>query len=169
MAHHQDEHRSGSHGRGGRGRRGRGGRGRVHRGDVRAAVLALLAEEPMHGYQIMQELIERSQGAWQPSPGSIYPTLQLLTDEGLLTARDQNGRKVFELTDDGKAAAETADGPPPWERLAATVGSVDLRHLMSTLGGAVKQVASSGTDDQIDKAAEILTETRKRLYQLLAE
>jgi DNA-binding PadR family transcriptional regulator len=131
-------------------------------------VLALLAEEPMHGYQVMQELTDRSGGAWQPSPGSVYPTLQLLTDEGLLTVSDQNGRKIFELTGDGEAAAAAADGPPPWERLAAA-GSVDLRHLMSTVASAAKQVAANGTEEQVEQAAELLTETRKRLYRLLAE
>ena len=169
MGHHQHDHsrRSGSAGHGGRGRRRRG-RGRVHRGDVRTAVLALLAEEPMHGYQIMQELTDRSGGVWQPSPGSVYPTLQLLTDEGLLTVSDEDGRKTFALTADGETAAAASDGPPPWERLAAA-GSIDLRDLMSSLGSAAKQVAATGTDEQIAAAAEILTETRKRLYRLLAE
>ncbi len=123
----------------------------------------------MHGYQIMQELIDRSNGAWQPSPGSVYPMLQQLADEGLLTSHEQDGRRVFEITKDGRDAAAKAEGPPPWERLAATAGSTDLRQTVSAIGAAAKQVAMNGTEDQVDRAAEILTETRKRLYQLLAE
>lgn len=160
MAH---EHR-------GRGRRGRGGRSRVSRGDVRAAVLALLTEEPMHGYQIMQELADRSNGAWQPSPGSIYPSLQQLADEGLVSSHDQDGRKIFELTDAGQtSAAEATQVTPPWERLAGAAGFIDLRQAMASVGAAAKQVATNGTEEQVEKAAEILTETRKHLYQLLAE
>src|SRR3954454_4068329 len=80
---------------------------RVGRGDVRAAVLALLAEQPMHGYQIIHEIEERSGGSWKPSPGSVYPTLQLLADEGLIRAEESNGRKTFSLTEEGRAEAES--------------------------------------------------------------
>src|SRR4051794_3835778 len=79
----------------GRGRRHggpRGPRGRAARGDVRAAVLLLLAEEPMHGYQLMQAIAERSGGRWTPSPGAIYPTLNQLEDEGLVTVTQESGR-----------------------------------------------------------------------------
>lgn len=152
------------------GRRGRGGRARVGRGDVRAAILALLAEEPMHGYQIMQELEDRSNGVWQPSPGSIYPTLQLLTDEGLVISRDDEGRKVFELTDAGRdKASEAGAEDAPWERLAGSAGFTDLRQGVFAIGSATKQIARTGTEDQAKRAAEILAETRQRLYQLLAE
>ena len=95
------------------------GGGRARRGDVRAAVLRLLSEQPMHGYQIIQELSARSGGAWSPSAGSVYPTLQLLADEGLVTAEETAGKKVFSLTEAGIAAvAETADQPAPWEEAA---------------------------------------------------
>ena len=103
------------------------------RGDVRAAIIALLAEEPMHGYQIITELTERSGGVWRPSPGSVYPTLQALEDQGLVTADKAEGRRVFSLTDEGRAEAEAAgDGPAPWERAArgADRSLVDLRGLM---------------------------------------
>ena len=112
------------HGRGrGRGRSRR--RGGVGRGDVRIAVLSLLSEEPMHGYQIMSELADRSGGAWQPSPGSIYPLLQQLADEGLVESAKSEGRKVFSLTDTGATtAAETADETPVWERLAGSAGAI---------------------------------------------
>src|SRR5215204_3656251 len=87
---------------------------RMGRGDVRTAVLALLAEKPMHGYQIIREIEERSSGSWKPSPGSVYPTLQLLTDEGLISAEESDGRKTYSLTEAGRADAEGA-GPAPWE------------------------------------------------------
>ena len=151
----------------GRGRRGPGGRGRANRGDVRAAVLSLLAEEPMHGYQIMQELTERTNGAWRPSPGAVYPALQQLADEGLVSSDDQDGRRVFELTDEGRAAAEEAgDEAPPWERLG---GAVDLRQAVASVAAAAMQVGTNGTPEQLTRAEQILTDTRKKLYQLLAE
>ncbi len=90
--------------------------GRMGRGDVRAAVLAILTEEPMHGYQIIRAIEERSGGMWKPSPGSVYPTLQVLADEGLVTAVESAGKKTYSLTDAGRAAAETApDVSAPWE------------------------------------------------------
>ena len=124
------------------------GRGpKVGRGDVRAAIIALLAEEPMHGYQIITELTERSGGVWRPSPGSVYPTLQVMEDQGLVTADKTEGRRVFSLTDEGRAAADAAgDGPAPWEEAArgADRSLVDLRGLMCEVGAAIMQVGQAG-------------------------
>jgi DNA-binding PadR family transcriptional regulator len=149
------------------------GRGpRVGRGDVRAAIIALLAEEPMHGYQIITELTERSGGVWQPSPGSVYPTLQAMEDQGLVTVDTSGGRRVFSLTDEGRAAAEAAgDGPAPWEDVARSANRslVDLRGLMSEVGAAIMQVGRAGSDSQIKAVADILTDTRRRIYLILAE
>jgi DNA-binding PadR family transcriptional regulator len=149
------------------------GRGpRAGRGNVRAAIIALLAEEPMHGYQIITELTERSGGVWQPSPGSVYPTLQALEDQGLVTADTSAGRRVFSLTDEGRAAAEAAgDGPAPWEDVARSADRslVDLRGLMSEVGAAIMQVGRAGSDSQIKAVADILTDTRRRIYLVLAE
>jgi DNA-binding PadR family transcriptional regulator len=149
------------------------GRGpKVGRGDVRAAIIALLAEEPMHGYQIITELTERSGGVWHPSPGSVYPTLQALEDQGLVTANRTEGRRVFSLTDEGKAAAEAAgDGPAPWEDAArgANRSLVDLRGLMFEVGAAILQVGRTGSDRQIKAVGEILTDTRRRIYLVLAD
>ena len=161
-------------GRGGRGGRRGGGRDDIRRhkasrGDVRAAVVALIAEQPMHGYQIMQEMKERSRGAWQPSPGSIYPTLQQLADEGLVTSSDDGGRKVFTLTEAGQAVVEDSTEPPPWEDLAASDDFVDMRRTAASVMAATKQVAHVGSSDQVTAATEILTDARKRLYQVLAE
>ncbi|MFZ8278296.1 PadR family transcriptional regulator, partial [Staphylococcus aureus] len=86
-----------------------------------SAVLSLLLEEPMHGYQIIREIEERSGGSWKPSPGSVYPTLQLLTDEGLVRAEESGGRKTYSLTEEGRAAAgeETTERTAPWESATA--------------------------------------------------
>lgn len=148
------------------------GRGpKVGRGDVRAAIIALLAEEPMHGYQIITELTERSGGVWRPSPGSVYPTLQVMEDQGLVTADKSEGRRVFNLTDEGRTAADAAgDGPAPWEEAArgADRSLVDLRGLMGEVGAAIMQVGQAGSDQQVKAVGEILSETRRRIYLVLA-
>jgi DNA-binding PadR family transcriptional regulator len=142
------------------------------RGDVRAAIIALLAEEPMHGYQIITELTERSGGVWRPSPGSVYPTLQALEDQGLVTADQTEGRRVFSLTGEGRAEAEAAgDGPAPWESAArgADRSLVDLRGLMFEVGAAIMQVGRAGSESQVKAVGEILTDTRRRIYLVLAD
>jgi DNA-binding PadR family transcriptional regulator len=126
----------------------------------------------MHGYQMIQELTERSNGAWTPSPGSIYPALQLLQDEGLVTASETDGKRVFTLTPSGQAAAEQrGDSPLPWEAAARGEGDAhgQLRAVMTQVGAAVHQVAAAASDAQIKKAAEILANTRRDLYRILAE
>jgi DNA-binding PadR family transcriptional regulator len=148
------------------------GRGpKVGRGDVRAAILVLLGEGPMHGYQIIQELTERSGGVWRPSPGSVYPTLQLLEDEGLIRSEETEGRRVFQLTDAGKAevAKRGEDAPRPWEAFGDAGALIDLREVGFGVFAAVMQVAQTGNERQIQRAKEILSETRKSLYRLLAE
>ncbi len=141
------------------------------RGAVRLAILELLAEGPMHGYQIMQELAERSGGMWRPSPGSIYPTLQQLADEELVRGEDEDGKKVYHLTEAGRAKVETHDTPPPWARFDTddVSGLFALKDLAIQVGAAVMQVGAAGTDEQLAAAKEILAETRSKLYQLLAD
>lgn len=172
----------GPRGRGGRGdwgpRRGgpgwggpRGGRGgRARRGDVRAAIVALLAERPMHGYEMIQELSERTGGSWQPSPGSIYPTLTLLEEEGLVAGAEAGGKRQFTLTDAGREQAGARTGATPWEEAVAGAdpSALALREVLGTTAQAVKQVFRAGTPAQQAKAAEILTEARRKLYELLA-
>lgn len=144
---------------------------RARRGDVRAAVLRLLAEQPMHGYQIIQELSARSDGAWSPSAGSVYPTLQLLADEGLVISEETGGKKVFSLTETGVAAvAETADQPAPWEEAAqGDSGAQGYRESAGRLMHAVFQIGKSGSADQVKAATEVMNEARKKLYSILAE
>jgi DNA-binding PadR family transcriptional regulator len=151
--------------------RGRGrGRHRVRRGDVRSAILALLDDRPMHGYEMIQELEERTGGRWTPSAGSIYPTLQLLEDEGLVTAEEVEGRKVYSLTDAGKEAApDRTEGGRPWEQGDEDSPRFEARKEMFKLMGAAKQVARADDEDQLKQAAEILKDARRKLYGLLAE
>ena len=150
------------------------GRGpRAGRGDVRAAILALLAEQPMHGYQIMRELGERSGGVWRPSPGSIYPTLQQLEDEELVRPETGDaGRRVFALTDAGQEAQKAAaGGPAPWEEVGVEgdVSALELRDLVGQVVNAARQVLHAGEPAQIAQAKDVLRETRRKLYRILAE
>jgi DNA-binding PadR family transcriptional regulator len=144
---------------------------RMGRGDVRAAVLALLAEQPMHGYQIIHEIEERSNGAWKPSPGSVYPTLQLLADEGLITAEEAGGRKTYSLTDAGRAETDAAEGRAPWEApgMRDSARSSALPKAGAKLAQAVGQVARGGTPEQVQQAVDVLDEARRRVYAILAQ
>jgi DNA-binding PadR family transcriptional regulator len=152
---------------------GPGPRGpRARRGDVRAAILHLLAEEPRNGYALMQEIEERSGGAWRPSPGSVYPALQQLEDEGLIRPDEAGGRKAFALTDAGREAVEQrGDAPLPWEEAARGPGGegAELRRLIGGLAAAAMQVAQVGTPDQAAEARRLLEDTRRALYRLLAD
>jgi DNA-binding PadR family transcriptional regulator len=150
---------------------GRGGR-RTRRGNVRAAVLALLRERPMHGYEMIGEIAERSNGVWRPSPGSLYPALQLMEDEGLVTIEEANGKKLVSLTERGRAEAEAlAEGPAPWTQASEGVDQSvqDLHAAIGPVLQAAGQVAQVGTEEQRAKAIEILTDARRKLYGLLAE
>jgi DNA-binding PadR family transcriptional regulator len=151
---------------------GRGrGRGRRGRGNVRAAILALLAERPMHGYEMIQELEQRTGGVWRPSPGSVYPTLQLLEDENLIVGEQVEGRRRFALTDAGRAEAERHAQRPPWEEATEGIAPVafGLRNAIGQMAEAAWTVASAGTEAQQTRALEVLTESRRRLYAILAE
>jgi DNA-binding PadR family transcriptional regulator len=146
---------------------------RVRRGDVRAAALSLLAEGPRNGYQIIQEISERTDGVWRPSPGSVYPALQQLEDEGLIQAETgESGRKAFRLTDEGQAYATShADElSASWEAVTGSVddSEVELRGLIRSLMVAVMQVGQAGSAAQVAQAAKVLTDTRRALYRILA-
>ncbi len=152
-------------------RGGRRGGGRGRRGDVRAAILLLLAERPMHGYEMIQQIAERSQELWRPSPGSVYPTLQLLTDEGLITGADSDGSKrLFTLTDEGRDAA-AAIATAPWEAITegADPTQMSLRNAVGQLLGAVAQGAHAAGDDQRQRILEVLNAARRDIYAILGE
>lgn len=149
-----------------------GRRGQARRGLLREAILTLLAEQPMHGYQVMQELETRSGGRWRPSAGSVYPTLQQLEDERLVSVDEIDGRRTFTLTDAGRQAA-TAVGAGRGATDAPWTGGrgrgPDLRGLTRELGAAAIQVARAGSPTAVDEAATILADARRRLYRLLAD
>ena len=152
----------------------RPGRGpRARRGDVRAAILALLREEPRNGYQIIQEIERRSGGLWRPSAGSVYPALQLLEDEGLIEGVEDGGRRELRLTEAGRTYANehSAELAAPW---AAVADSLDqearsLFEIVDAVGAATVQVGQAGSEAQLAKARQLLSETRKGLYRILAE
>ena len=144
---------------------------RMRRGDVRAAVLRLLHEAPMHGYQIMNEIDVRSGGIWKPSPGSVYPTLQLLVDEGLLDVKDTKGRRTYSLTPEGEEVAEReAQSPAPWEagfdRSTGPRGS--LARAGVNLAKAAAEVARVGNPASLEEATKLLEETAKKLSSIVS-
>lgn len=157
---HHHRHRHGPFGGGGRG-------GRQRRGNVRAAVLSLLAERPMHGYEIIQEIARRTGGVWSPSPGSVYPTLQMLADEGFISAAEEGGKKLFTLTDHGR----TEHTAPPWRDIDIQLDPVDgeLRTAIRLLGSAMEQISHAGTPEQKARAVELYNDLRRKLYAILAE
>ncbi len=155
------------------GHRGRGRRGgRAGRGDVRAAILLLLVDQPMHGYQLIQQIAERSGGIWQPSPGAVYPALNLLADEGLVEIEESGGRRMASLTEAGRTyLTEHADEiGNPWQDAAGRGHGRhrELRSSLESVGSALREVVRTGSDAQIDQAAAILTRARRDLYLVLA-
>ncbi len=150
----------------------RGGR-RLRRGDVRAAVLVLLEESARNGYQIIQDLTNRSDGAWRPSPGSVYPILQQLEDEGLIQVASTESGRSFKLTDAGTALVESDRETlgKPWETAAAEVSdsTSDLIGTTRQVMMAVHQVAKAGTEAQVLKAVTALADARRTIYRILAE
>jgi len=174
-------HRHGPHGGGfggpfggfgpGRGPRGRGRKAR--RGDIRTAALLLLNEEPRNGYQIMQEVEERSDGVWRPSPGSVYPALQQLEDEGLIRSEELEGRKLFALTDEGRAYVKERgeDKPAPWDQMSGDVSEQahELGKLMREVANAFVQVMKTGSEAQIGEARKVLVTARRDMYRILAD
>lgn len=147
----------------------RGRRGRMARGDVRTAILLLLEEEPMHGYQLMQAIADRTGGRWTPSPGAVYPAINQLEDEGLVISHAESGRKVVELTDEGRSAV--AENRDSWTDpfAGSEDAGPDLRDLVMQLGSAARQVVMTGSPAQVEDAARILSEARRSLYLLLAD
>jgi DNA-binding PadR family transcriptional regulator len=154
---------------------------RARRGDVRAAILALLAERPYNGYQIIQELEQRSEGVWHPSPGSIYPNFQQLEDEGLVTAETGSAGgsgRVYQLTERGRAYVQEHEKElaAPWDavKLSAASGEVhrqlhELRDQIGQLSGAAMQVARAGNAAHVIEAVRVLADARRALYRILAE
>ena len=144
---------------------------RMRKGDVRSAVLRLLGESPMHGYQIIHEIEERSGGAWKPSPGSVYPTLQMLVDEGLLESKETKGRRTYSLTATGvELAAAEADKPAPWEtgfdRPTGPRGTLAMSGVK--IAKAAANIARVGTPEQMERAAQVIEEAAKKISAIVS-
>ncbi|MEM9039523.1 MAG: PadR family transcriptional regulator [Actinomycetota bacterium] len=167
--HHHDHprHSFGPHSRGGRGRH------RARRGAVVEAVLLLLDERPMHGYELITELDDRSEGRWRPSAGTMYPALQRMEHRGLIAADEVDGKKQFSLTDDGRERLEAfrterTDDAAPWSEHSAG-GRGEIRRSVAEIVGQARQIGRFGTSEQIEAALSVFADTRQRLYAILAE
>lgn len=140
---------------------------------IKAAVFAALAEGPMHGYQIMQRIQELSGGAWRPSPGSVYPTLQEFEDRDLVSSEEIEGKRVYSLSETGAAEADKlrdTQGDLPWMTAEGPAGArMKLRQAIGGLAAATRQVGMSGSDEMVETTLGILADARKRVYGLLAE
>jgi DNA-binding PadR family transcriptional regulator len=141
----------------------------MRRGDIRRAILSALQDSPAHGYEVMRRLEEMSGGLWRPSPGSVYPHLQMLEDEGMVQSVETDGTRTFTLTDAGQAEA-TADTPLPWETGAENDDQIrTLRLTVVQLMDAAKQLSGAGENAQVERGIEVIKKARRELYQILAE
>ncbi len=144
-----------------------GGRGGVRRGEIRPLILGVLVTKPMHGYEVIQALEQQSGGRWRPSAGSVYPTLQQLADEGLVTSEEIEGRRTYTITDTGREAVAAGPAPRPWDEAGSDAS--DLRRVGLQLVGAVMQIQQVGSAHARQEAARILADARRQLYRLLAD
>jgi DNA-binding PadR family transcriptional regulator len=147
-------------------------RGRTRRGEIRTALLAILDEAPGHGYELIQRIEEKTAGRWKPSPGSVYPTLQLLEDEGLVAAAETEGKRTYTLTESGRAEhiRRVGDGAENlWTRGEEGRPVAGLFEAMGGIAMAAKQVAMGANPTQIEAATAIIRDARKKLYAILAE
>ena len=143
------------------------GGGRAQRGDITAVILELLSEEDMHGYEIMRRLEERSHGMWRPSAGSVYPTLQLLEDQELVTSREDGGKKIYTLTEKGKLEAKRSRSEHPWEsRRRSAQRYKELSIIIHEIVHDLKRVAMRGSDDVVDQLRDLLLDLRERIRHL---
>jgi DNA-binding PadR family transcriptional regulator len=168
---HQHSRHRGEHSRGGHGGHGRH---RARRGALLAAVMTLLDERPMHGYELITELEDRSEGRWRPSPGAMYPALKKMVIHDLVTAEDVDGKRQFTLTDAGRERLaemrekQGADAAEPWEQ-TDTGGRGELRGSIAELIGQARQIGRFGTAEQIEKARSVFDDAKRQLYTILAE
>lgn len=144
----------------------------MRRGDVRSALLIALLDGPGHGYELIQALDAKTEGRWRPSPGSVYPSLQLLADEGLVAATETDGKRTYQLTDAGRAQAEehVATQGYPWDAMdRGRDEHGQLRAAVRDLHQAAKQVGLTGSPETVERATQLVTQARKDLYRLLAD
>jgi DNA-binding PadR family transcriptional regulator len=142
------------------------------RGDMSPILLRVLAEKPMHGYEIIRELEQKSHGLWRPSPGSVYPTLQLLEEQDLVESRDEGGKKVYTITDEGRSQAKSSKARGPWE---CRDDKHDMEQVMEVRGsilefiGTMRQLMRGGTADQQERAIAVIKEAKSKLDSILGE
>jgi DNA-binding PadR family transcriptional regulator len=143
----------------------------MRRGDVRSALLIALLDGPGHGYELIQALEAKTDGRWKPSPGSVYPSLQMLADEGLVQSTERDGKRVFEITDAGRTQANERleTHGYPWDNIDGRGEHGQLRAALRDLHMAAKQVGVTGNAEVVERATQILTKARKDIYLLLAE
>ncbi|WP_248962740.1 PadR family transcriptional regulator [Sphaerisporangium perillae] len=144
---------------------------RVRRGEVRAALLSLLNEGSRNGYQMIQEIQHRSHGVWRPSPGSVYPALQQLEDEGLVTGEESGGSRTYALTDQGRRYVTTRSLGDPWSEVARTLPEdmMELRMLWGQLSEAFGQLTQVANPRQVAAARKLLKNTRRSVFAILAD
>jgi DNA-binding PadR family transcriptional regulator len=147
-----------------------GGHGhRTRRGDISPLILQLLQEKPMHGYEIISRLEEKSHGFWRPSAGAVYPNLQMLEEQEFVTSKDEDGKKVYSITDKGKQAAKETEEihKAHWEEKDKYMKAFkEVKSTMFETMGLLRQIASEGSDEKNDEAKKILNETRDKLSKL---
>jgi DNA-binding PadR family transcriptional regulator len=141
----------------------------MRRGHIRTAILISLRETPAHGYEVMRRLEEMSGGLWRPSPGSVYPHLQMLEDEGLLQSSEVDGSRTYTLTESGREEAERAAAAPRQGTAEGEDQIVSLRLAVGQLVSAAKQLSGAGERSQLERGVAVIQKARKELYQLLAE
>lgn len=147
-------------------------KGRGCRGEVRQSILALLAERPMNGYQLIVTIAERTDGLWRPGAGSVYPALNLLTDQGLVTEFRLDGRRLHHLTDAGRRHVDEHSDQlvSPWDRVTQPHRRMlDVRPDLDKLNAAIGQVVATDDPQAMDAARAVLIEARRRIYQILAD
>ena len=164
---------SGRHGRKGSSSNDWGDRSRTRRGDIKFILLELLAERPQNGYELMNELETRRGGFRRPSPGSVYPTLQMLEEGGYLTSEEVEGKRVYTITESGKQFLSDRK-PQSDSRNNTFVESkpselIELRRTLTELNDAVTQVARSSNVDLANRVCDLLVQVKRNIYKLLAE
>jgi DNA-binding PadR family transcriptional regulator len=146
---------------------------RAGRGDLEPIILRLLSEKPMHGYEIIRTLEERSHGFWRPSPGSVYPILQFLEEQDLVMSQEQSGKKVYAITTKGREQAEEVMKPhstnPFSERLRAGLRFRDMKESIRESVHYLREVAIHGDDSQIKAVKNIIQKAHDELRTVVDE
>lgn len=164
----------------GMGRRGRprrdgregswGDEPRTPRGDIKYLLLTLIAEQPQHGYQLIKELEARQGGFYRPSPGSVYPNLQLLEEGGYLTSEQMEGKRIYTITESGKQLLAERENPHHLkEQVETQQPLIELKNAVMELKGAVMQVARGGNLDRVSQVQEILKRAKREIYAILSQ